>query len=85
MMGVTGVSNQISIQPSPSVLLIQSDIESALKRAAIDASGIAVAIHGSDVTLSGTVKNWAERETATNSAWNTPGVTNVVDMMTLAH
>jgi osmotically-inducible protein OsmY len=85
MMGVTSVSNQISIKPSPPVLLIQGDIESALKRAAIDASGITVAIHGSDVTLSGTVKNWAQRETATNSTWNTPGVTNVVDMMTLAH
>lgn len=86
MMGVTGVSNLISIRPSPPVLLVKSDIEAALGRAAIADSGkISVAIHGSDVTLSGTVQSWAERETAATSAWNSPGVTNVVDMMTLAH
>lgn len=86
MMGVTGVSNQITIKPSPSVVIVKSDIEAALKRAAIaDAGKIYVAVHGSDITLSGTVNTWAERETATCSAWNTPGVTNVVDMMSLAH
>jgi osmotically-inducible protein OsmY len=86
MMGVTDVSNQISIKPSPMVVLVKSDIEAALKRTAIaDSTKISVAIHGSDVTLSGTVQTWAERETATTSAWNTPGVTNVVDMMTLTH
>jgi len=86
LMGVTGVSNQIAIKPTPSVAIVKSDIEAALQRAAIaDAGKIAVAVHGSDITLSGTVPTWAERETATRSAWNTPGVTNVVDMMTLAH
>ncbi len=64
---------------------LMSATESALTRAAIaDAGKISVAVHGCDVTLSGTVHNWAERETATNSAWGTPGVRNVVDMMTLA-
>jgi len=42
-------------------------------------------VHGSDVTLSGTVHSWDERDTATHSAWGTPGVRNVVDTMTLAH
>ena len=49
-----------------------------------DAKAISVAVHGSDVTLSGHVRNWAERATATQSAWGTPGVRNVVDMLTLA-
>lgn len=84
LMGVVGVSDQITIKPSVSATMVKSDIEAALKRAALaDAHQIAVTVHGTDVTLSGTVHNWAERETATNSAWRTPGVRNVVDMMVL--
>ena len=86
LMGVTGVSDQISIRPLVSAAVVKSDIETALKRAALaDAQQINVTVHGCDITLSGTVHNWAEREAATNSAWSTPGVRNVVDMMTLAH
>ncbi|MEO6280298.1 BON domain-containing protein [Roseateles sp.] len=86
MMGVTWVSNQIGIKPKVTVTVVKSDIEAALKRASIaDAKQIAVAIHGSDVTLSGSVRNWGERNTATLAAWGTSGVRNVVDMMTLAH
>jgi osmotically-inducible protein OsmY len=85
LMGVTGVSDQMRIKPSVSATVVQSEIEAALKRtASADARKISVAVHGTDVTLSGTVQSWAERETATNSAWSTPGVSNVVDMMTLA-
>ena len=84
LMGVVGVSDQITIKPSVSATVVKSDIEAALKRAALaDAHQIAVTVHGTDITLSGTVHNWAERETATNSAWRTPGVRNVVDMMVL--
>jgi osmotically-inducible protein OsmY len=85
LMGVTGLSDQMSIKPSVSAAVVKSDIEAALKRTAIaDAKKISVAVHGTDVTLSGTVHTWAERETATNSAWGTPGVRNVVDMMMLS-
>jgi osmotically-inducible protein OsmY len=89
LMGVTGVSDRISIKPSLPLVTataVKSDIEAALKRTSIaDAKKISVAVHGSDVTLSGTVHSWDERDTATNSAWGTPGVRNVVDMMTLAY
>lgn len=88
LMGVTGVSDQISIKPPGTAVMataVKSDIEAALKRTAIaDAKQITVAVRGADVTLSGTVHSWAERETATNSAWGTPGVRNVVDLLTLA-
>ena len=86
LMGVTGVSDQISIKPSVTATAVKSDIEAALKRTSIaDAKKISVAVHGSDVTLSGTVHSWDERDTATNSAWGTPGVRNVIDMMTLVY
>jgi osmotically-inducible protein OsmY len=85
LMGVTGVSDQIGLNPSVTASAVKSDIEAALKRTSMaDAGTISVAVQGSDVTLSGTVHSWHERDTATNSAWATPGVRKVVDMMTLA-
>jgi len=84
--GVTGVSDQIAIRPSLKVTAVKSDIDNALKRAAIaDAKKIHVEIHGADVTLTGKVQNWAERETATTSAWRTPGVQSVIDKMTVEY
>ena len=86
LVGVTGVSDQIAIKPTLSVSAVKSDIETALKRtAASDAKKIHVEVRGSDVTLTGKVQSWAERETATTSAWATPGVRSVVDKMTLEY
>ena len=84
--GVTGVSNQIAIKPSLSAAVVKSDIESALKRrAAADAKTIAVEVKGADVTLTGSVHSWAERDLATRSAWSSAGVRNVVDKMNLVY
>lgn len=84
--GVTGVSNQIAIKPSLSATVVKSDIEAALKRrAAADAKTIAVEVKGGDVTLTGTVHSWTERDLATRSAWGTAGVRNVVDKMNLVY
>ena len=84
--GVTGVSNQIAIKPSLSGTVVKSDIEAALKRrAAADAKTIAVDVKGGDVTLTGTVHSWAERDLATRSAWGSSGVRNVVDKMNLVY
>jgi osmotically-inducible protein OsmY len=86
LMGVTGVSNQVGIKPTVSAGGVRADIEAALKRRAnADAQQIAVEVRGADVTLSGTVHSWSERELATHSAWGTPGVRKVVDNMTLAY
>ena len=84
--GVTGVSNQIAIKPPVSSSVVKSDIEAALKRrAAADAQTIAVGVEGGDVTLTGTVHSWAERDLATRSAWGSAGVRNVVDKMNLVY
>jgi len=42
-------------------------------------------VQGSDVTLTGAVHSWSERELARDSAWNSPGVRNVVDKMTVSY
>lgn len=84
--GVIGVSDEIVIKPSLSSALVKADIEAALqRRAAVDAKAISVEVHGTDVTLTGTVHTWSERDLATSSAWATPGVRNVVDKLTLVY
>jgi osmotically-inducible protein OsmY len=83
--GVTGVSNQIVIKPRVSLNAVKTEIEAALTRVAkADAQKILVDVEGTNVTLTGTVRNWSERELATHAAWGTPGVYNVEDKMTLA-
>ncbi|MGQ0622685.1 MAG: BON domain-containing protein [Panacagrimonas sp.] len=86
LMGVKGVSTNIEIKPKVALSAVKSEIESALKRRAkADAQDIKVLVNGNDVTLTGTVHSWSERELATDSAWGTPGVRNVVDKMTMAY
>lgn len=86
LIGVKGVSDQIAIKPTVIMSAVKADIEAALsRRATREAKKISVKVDGADVTLTGTVHSYAERELATNSAWGTPGVRNVVDEMTLAY
>jgi osmotically-inducible protein OsmY len=86
LVGVTGVSDQITIKPSASSNAVKSEIEAALKRRAkTDAQLISVEVDGADVTLSGTVHSWSERELAADSAWASPGVRKVVDNITIAY
>jgi osmotically-inducible protein OsmY len=82
--GVTGVTDLIVIKPEVSASIVKSEIEDALKRGASrDAKSISVDVNGSDVTLTGIVNSWSERQRANDSAWSTPGVRNVQDNMTV--
>ena len=84
LLGVTSVSDQIVIKPKVSASAVKVDIEAALKRHAHDdAQKISVSVSGADVTLSGKVPTWSERDMARNSAWGTPGVRKVIDHMTV--
>lgn len=85
LLGVTGVTDQIAVKPKVSISAVKLDIEAALKRRAqSDAGKISVEVKGNDVTLTGTVGSWSERELAMHSAWGTPGVRKVVDHMTMS-
>lgn len=84
--GVVGVSDQIVVTPSVKASVVKADIEAAIRRAATeDAKRITVGVSGTDVTLSGSIHSWAERDLATQSAWKSPGVRQVIDNMTLAY
>jgi osmotically-inducible protein OsmY len=50
-----------------------------------DAQTISVAVKGGDVTLTGTVHSWDERDLATSTAWGSAGVRNVIDKMKLVY
>lgn len=83
LMGVTGVTSQIGIKPHVSSGAIKDQIDASLKRRAHDeATHINVAVYGSEVTLSGVVPNWTDRNLACHAAWCSHGVSNVVDRMT---
>ena len=79
LMGVKGISDQITIKPALSSRIVKADIEAALARNGKHNGSISVAVQGNQVTLSGTVHNWSAREIATHSAWGTPGVCSVID------
>jgi osmotically-inducible protein OsmY len=84
LMGVTGVSDQIDLKPKASSSVVKADIEAALKRRAQShAQEITVDVQGHEVTLTGIVNSWSERQLAVSSAWAAPGVNNVRDNMTV--
>jgi osmotically-inducible protein OsmY len=86
LLGITGISDQITIKQKVSSTIVKSDIEAALKRrAGKDAQNIFVDVQGTDVTLTGSVHSWSEKDLARNSAWGAPGVRNVVDKMTVSY
>jgi osmotically-inducible protein OsmY len=86
LMGVTGVSNQIAIEPRVSVSIVKSDIEAALKRhITTDTQNIVINIDGTEVTLTGTVPTSAEHDLVVHAAWNSAGVRNVKDYVIVAN
>jgi osmotically-inducible protein OsmY len=64
---------------------VKAQIETALKRRAMfDSHGVSVSVQGTEVTLSGRVSSWAEREVVQHTAWGTTGVRSVVDHTVVA-
>lgn len=76
--GVYSVDNMITLKSRPSAADTEERIKNALTRnAQLDAKNIHATVTGSKVTLSGTVKSWAESRQAGYAAWASPHVTDV--------
>jgi osmotically-inducible protein OsmY len=78
LLGVTGVSNNITIKSEANEKIEKADIESALRRNwSIYDNDIDVSVSGHTATLSGTVDSWYQKTEAGRIAFNAPGVWSV--------
>jgi osmotically-inducible protein OsmY len=85
--GVLDVEDDVElIGPPPDAGDVQDDIKRAFKRnAKLDAKELSVETSDHTVTVSGTVRSWAEHDEAIDAAWAAPGVRNVKDRIAVAY
>jgi osmotically-inducible protein OsmY len=65
---------------------VEHDIKRAFKRnAKLDAKELSVETADHTVTVSGTVRSWAEHDEAIDAAWAAPGVRDVKDRIAVLY
>lgn len=85
LMGVVGVTNAIKISPKVQAVDVEKRLREALARQAErEASRIQVTVEGSQVHLKGKVHSWVERSAVQGAAWSAPGVSQVINELTLS-
>ena len=84
--GVIAVYNSIMLkQNRTSVEQVKESVLAALQRqATTDAKAIHIETSGGKVTLTGHASSWQSIEDAANAAWAAPGVTEVIDQVTMS-
>jgi osmotically-inducible protein OsmY len=84
LMGVVGISNEITLRIRPLAANVSRRIEEALMRQAVrEAKHIQVSVEGTTVKLTGKVHSWQERDAAQGVAWTAPGVRAVINELTV--
>jgi osmotically-inducible protein OsmY len=84
LMGVVGISNEVTLRIRPLAANVSRKIEEALTRQAVrEAKHIEVNVDGTTVRLSGTVHSWQERDAAQGVAWTAPGVRTVINELNI--
>ena len=75
LLGVTGVSNNITIKSSAEDQIEKTDIEKAFRRNwSIDDKDITVKVRDHKVTLTGSVDSWYQKDEAEQITWKAHGV-----------
>jgi osmotically-inducible protein OsmY len=78
--GVLGVDNNVTLSSDPMPTDVADRIQKAFRRnAIIDDSLITVTNVGHTIQLNGVVNSWAALDAAEDTAWQAPGVMQVVD------
>ncbi len=79
--GVQEIVNEIGLnQPDVSAATVEAGIRDALVRnAQVDATLVSVAVQGSQVRLEGVVRSWAAKNEASDVAWKSAGVDDVIN------
>jgi osmotically-inducible protein OsmY len=82
--GLKGITNNITIRAFVSASEVKGRIQDAIRRRAqTDAQNIEVKAANGAVTLEGQVSSWAERQQAEMAAWQAPGVSKVIDNLSV--
>ena len=82
--GVVGVTNGLTLKPQTTPANIADRIRDALARhAEREARHIEINVKGNTVTLQGRVDSWPERAAAEGAVWSAPGITRVVNELSV--
>ena len=87
VIGVVNIENDVYLtSPTPYAGDVKDSIDRAMKRdAKLDAENIGVQTLDGTAILTGTVRSWAERDSAVQAAWAAPGVINVDDRLAIVY
>ena len=84
IIGLVGLSNNITVAPHVQPYEVRAKIAKALERTApFDVKNIIIKADGGKVTLGGEVENSYERDLVVGAAWAVPGVTHVKDHLNI--
>lgn len=80
--GVHAVVDRIQLTGRPDAEDVTHRVrEAIIRNAALDARNIVVTVDGTELTLKGTVRSWIEKHEAELSAWSSPNVTRVHNLL----